>query len=189
MARKRTGKGSLPRRQDGAKGSIMPGKGDRPERSPARSAPANAGTKDPSSNGDTSGRGLGVTRSSTRSGSGAASSSRSRQQVIPDAVANRMARRIAIATGIPTLMGMGVFIASYLVVSRGIFDIPPSATLLASGACFLLGLVGLSYGVLSCSWEDVPGTLLGREQIGVNISRVRDSIRAMRQGASGGTQG
>lgn len=100
-----------------------------------------------------------------------------------------MARRIAIATGIPTVMGMGVFIASYLVVSRGIADIPPSATLVASGACFLLGLVGLSYGVLSSSWEDTPGSLLGREQIGLNISRVRDSVRAMRQGASGSSQG
>lgn len=120
---------------------------------------------------------------------GSSSGRRTNQKVIPDAVANRMARRIAIATGIPTLMGMGVFIASYLVVSRGILDIPPSATLLASGACFLLGLVGLSYGVLSSSWEDAPGTLLGREQIGVNISRLRDSIRAMRQGASGGNQG
>jgi hypothetical protein len=36
----------------------------------------------------------------------------SRQQVIPEAVANRMARRIAIGTGIPTVMGMGVFIGS-----------------------------------------------------------------------------
>jgi hypothetical protein len=108
--------------------------------------------------------------------------------VIPDAVANRMARRIAIATGIPTLMGMGVFIASYFVVSRGLLDIPPVATLLASGGCFLLGLVGLSYGVLSSSWEDGPGTLLGLEQIGLNIARVRTSIRAMRQGGAGGPQ-
>lgn len=99
-----------------------------------------------------------------------------------------MARRIAIATGIPTVMGMGVFIASYVVVSRGILDIPPSTTLVASGACFLLGLVGLSYGVLSSSWEDAPGSLLGREQISLNIGRLRDSIRAMRQGSTDNTK-
>jgi hypothetical protein len=113
----------------------------------------------------------------------------SRQRVIPDAVANRMARRIAIATGIPTLMGMGVFIASYLLVSRGIVDIAPAATLLASGGCFLLGLVGLSYGVLSSSWEDAAGSLLGAEQIGVNIGRLRQSIQAMRQGGAGTSGG
>jgi hypothetical protein len=108
-------------------------------------------------------------------------------QVIPERVANRMARRIAIATGIPTLMGMGVFIVSYLLVSRGIVEIEPVVTLVASGACFLLGLAGLSYGVLASSWEDAPGSLLGIEQIGVNIGRIRASVRAMRQGSGGGT--
>jgi hypothetical protein len=105
------------------------------------------------------------------------------QQVIPDAVANRMARRIAIGTGIPTVMGMGVFIGSYLLVSRHILDIPPGATLAASGACFFLGVLGLSFGVLSASWEEQPGSLLGTEQIGVNIGRLRSSIKAMRQGS------
>jgi len=179
MARKRNAKGSGPRRQEGAAG-------------PAASSGSPSGTagKTPSIPGGATGRGLGSARPTTRTpAAGRSSGKRASQKVIPDAVANRMARRIAIATGIPTLMGMGVFIASYLVVSRGILDIPPSATLLASGACFLLGLVGLSYGVLSSSWEDAPGTLLGQEQIGVNISRLRDSIRAMRQGASGGSQG
>ncbi|MFY8148186.1 MAG: photosystem II biosynthesis protein [Prochlorococcaceae cyanobacterium] len=106
-----------------------------------------------------------------------------RSQVIPDAVANRMARRIAIATGLPTAGGMGVFVASYFLVSRGVLDIPPGVTLLLSGGFFLLGLLGLSYGVLSSSWEEAPGTLLGTEQIGLNISRLRQSVRAMRQGS------
>lgn len=104
------------------------------------------------------------------------------QQVIPEAVANRMARRIALATGIPTVLGMGVFIGSYVAVSRHLLDIPPGATLVASGACFLLGVLGLSYGVLSASWEDQPGSLLGNEQIGVNINRLKTSIKAMRAG-------
>jgi len=107
--------------------------------------------------------------------------SRSSQRAIPDAVANRMMRRIALATGLPTVMGMAVFVGSYLLISRGIANIPPGATLVGSGACFLLGVVGLSYGVLSASWEDTAGSLLGFEQIGVNISRVRQSVRAMGQ--------
>lgn len=105
-------------------------------------------------------------------------------QVIPEAVAQRMLRRIAIATGLPSVVGMGVFVGSYFLVSRQIVDIPPVATLLASGGCFVLGLVGLSYGVLSASWEDSPGSLFGTEQLGVNISRVRSSLKAMRQGGS-----
>jgi hypothetical protein len=122
-------------------------------------------------------------------GASAAPAKAPRQQVIPEAVANRMVRRIAIATGTPTVLGMGVFVASYLLVSRGVADIPPGLTLVGSGAFFLLGLLGLSYGVLSASWEDAPGSLLGIEQIGVNISRVRASVRAMRQGTSGSGSG
>jgi len=106
---------------------------------------------------------------------------RSAQRAIPDAVANRMARRSAIASGLPTLMGMAVFVGSYLLVTREILEIPPAATLVASGGCFLLGLVGLSYGVFSSSWEEQPGSLLGSEQIRVNLSRLRESIRSMRQ--------
>jgi hypothetical protein len=116
-----------------------------------------------------------------RGGNGAGSKG---SQVIPEAVAQRMLRRIALATGVPSLLGMGVFVGSYLLVSRQIVDVPPVATLLASGACFLLGVVGLSYGVLSASWEEAPGTLLGTEQLAVNISRVRSSLRAMRQGGT-----
>ena len=108
----------------------------------------------------------------------------SRQKVIPEAVSNRMARRIAIATGVPTLMGMGVFIGSYLLVTRHIAEVPTGVTLAASGGCFLLGVLGLSYGVLSASWEDAPGSLLGNEQIGVNIGRLRSSLKAMRKGNS-----
>lgn len=110
--------------------------------------------------------------------------SQKRQQVIPEAVSNRMARRIAIATGVPTIMGMGVFIGSYLLVTRHIAEVPTGVTLAASGGCFLLGVLGLSYGVLSASWEDAPGSLLGNEQIGVNISRLRSSLKAMRKGNS-----
>ena len=99
------------------------------------------------------------------------------QQTIPDYVANRMARRVAIATGIPSILGMSTFVASYLLVSKGVLDIPPGVTLVTSGGFFLLGLVGLSYGVLSASWEPGAGSLLGLEQIGLNISRLRSSIR------------
>ena len=102
-------------------------------------------------------------------------------QPIPKDVANRMARRVAIATGLPSLMGMGVFIGSYVLGSRGILDIPPGITLVTSGLFFLLGLVGLSYGVLSASWEPQPGTLLGIEHIKPNLQRLRSSIRAQKQ--------
>jgi hypothetical protein len=81
---------------------------------------------------------------------------------------------------------MAVIVASYLLVSRQILSIPPVVTLLGSGAFFLLGLVGLSYGVVSASWEEAPGSPLGVEQVAKNVGRIRDSVRAMREGSGAG---
>ena len=182
-----TGKGIKPR---GGKGSNAAGK---PSGSPANKAAAGPANKASGNPANKSQGGSGVLGANKSPGGGRSAAGKSssgpgapRQRVIPDAVANRMARRIAIGTGIPTVMGMGVFIASYLLVSRSILDIPPALTLLSSGACFLLGVLGLSYGVLSASWEDAPGSLLGIEQIGKNIERLRQSIRSMRSGSPNG---
>ena len=96
---------------------------------------------------------------------------------IPSYVSNRMARRIAFTTGIPTLSGMGVFIGSYFLISRGIADISPTVTLVSSAICFLVGLLGLSYGILSASWDFNPGSFLGFENIKPNINRMRDAFK------------
>ena len=96
---------------------------------------------------------------------------------IPKYVANRMARRIAITTGIPTLSGMGVFIGSYFLISKGIAEISPTVTLVSSAMCFLFGLLGLSYGILSASWDPSPGSFLGIENIKPNINRMKDAFK------------
>ncbi len=100
-----------------------------------------------------------------------------RESAIPKPVANRMARRIIITTGIPTFSGMGVFVGSYLIVSKGIADIAPGITLITSALCFLIGLIGLSYGILSASWDELPGSLLGFENIRPNIQRMRSAFK------------
>ena len=96
---------------------------------------------------------------------------------IPSYVANRMARRIAFTTGIPTLSGMAVFIGSYFLISKGIADISPTVTLVSSALCFLVGLLGLSYGILSASWDFNPGSFLGFENIKPNINRMKDAFK------------
>ena len=101
-------------------------------------------------------------------------------QTIPPVVANRMARRVAICAATPTAFGMASFLVSYWLVSRQIIDVPPALTLLVSGGFFLLGLLGLSYGLFSSSWLEAPGSLLGFEQIGVNIQRLRNGAVARR---------
>ena len=36
--------------------------------------------------------------------------------------------------------------------------------------------------MLSASWDTSPGSMLGGEQIGLNVGRLRESLRAMRAG-------
>ncbi len=100
---------------------------------------------------------------------------------IPKYVANRMARRIAFTTGIPTLSGMGVFIGSYFLISKGIAEIAPTVTLVTSAICFLVGLLGLSYGILSASWDFNPGSILGFENIKPNINRMKDAFKSSKK--------
>ncbi len=100
---------------------------------------------------------------------------------IPKYVANRMARRIIFTTGIPTLSGMGVFIGSYFLISKGIAEISPTVTLVSSAMCFLVGLLGLSYGILSASWDFNPGSFLGFENIKPNINRMKDAFKSSKK--------
>ncbi len=100
---------------------------------------------------------------------------------IPKYVANRMARRIVFTTGIPTLSGMGVFIGSYFLISKGIAEISPTLTLVSSAMCFLIGLLGLSYGILSASWDFKPGSFLGFENIKPNINRMKDAFKSSKK--------
>ena len=106
------------------------------------------------------------------------SSTSVRKEAIPRYVADRMARRVAVFTGLPTVAGMGVFVGSYLLITQGVADIAPGLTLATSGGFFLLGLVGLSFGVLSSSWEPNPGSVLGFENLRPNIQRMKETIRA-----------
>ena len=100
---------------------------------------------------------------------------------IPKYVADRMARRIFFTTGIPTILGMSVFVGSYIIVTRNIAEIPPSATIATSALFFLLGLAGLSFGILSASWDKEPGSFLGIENIPLNIKRAKAAFKPATQ--------
>ena len=100
---------------------------------------------------------------------------------IPKYVADRMAKRIFFTAGIPTLLGMSVFVISYIIVTRKIAEIPPSSTIAISALFFLLGLGGLSYGILSASWDKSPGSFLGLENISLNIKRAKAAFKPASQ--------
>ncbi|WP_126147491.1 PAM68 family protein [Synechococcus elongatus] len=108
---------------------------------------------------------------------------------IPDAVSQRMLRRILAFSGVPTGLGVAVFFLSYWLVSREIIPLPTSAVVLASMGCFGLGVLGLTYGLLSASWdEQQDGSLLGWDEFRLNGGRMitawRESRAARQQAKS-----
>jgi hypothetical protein len=116
-------------------------------------------------------------RSSSRSPKAASQST-----TIPAVVSRRMVRRMALFSGIPTGLGIVTFIVSYWLLSRHIVDFPKVAVLLSTLGCFGLGVVGLSYGVLSASWEeDVEGSWLGASEFSVNLGRMTGAWRAAKK--------
>jgi len=110
-----------------------------------------------------------------------ANNSKVQSSGIPKYVADRMAKRIFFTAGIPTLLGMSVFVVSYIIVTRKIAEIPPSSTIAISALFFLLGLGGLSYGILSASWDRAPGSFLGLENIPLNIQRAKAAFKPASQ--------
>tara|TARA_Y100001968_G_scaffold158356_1_gene144788 strand:+ start:2566 stop:2955 length:390 start_codon:yes stop_codon:yes gene_type:complete len=112
-----------------------------------------------------------------KDGEGLKVNSKIEESGIPKHIANRMARRVLFTTGLPTLCGMSVFVISYILITKGIADIAPTITLLLSGSFFLLGLLGLSYGILSSSWDNEKGSFLGIENIRPNIKRMKVAFK------------
>jgi predicted RND superfamily exporter protein len=106
----------------------------------------------------------------------------SQESGIPEVVSRRMVSRMVVLCGIPSTMGILVFVISYQLVSHDWVILPNVAVLLASMGCFGLGVVGLSYGALSASWEeDTPGSLLGISEFAVNVKRMTDAWAEARE--------
>ncbi|MGJ3245845.1 MAG: PAM68 family protein [Elainellaceae cyanobacterium] len=103
---------------------------------------------------------------------------------IPEAVSQRMVRRMVLFCGIPTLLGISTFLVSYQIVSRELLELPHSAVLLVSLGFFGLGVLGLSYGAMSASWdEDRRGGFLGLSEFRTNFQRMRQAWQSEKNGS------
>lgn len=98
--------------------------------------------------------------------------------IIPKVVSNRMIRRVGIFSGIPTLLAFLTIPASYLITEQGWIDFPSSVVLFASITFLILGLVGVSYGIISASWdEELNGSALGISEFRLNLGRIQERRR------------
>jgi VIT1/CCC1 family predicted Fe2+/Mn2+ transporter len=102
--------------------------------------------------------------------------SQAKDAAIPEAVSRRMLKRMIIFSGVPTFVGVLIFFASYFLLINQVVELPSYFVLLATLGCFGLGVVGLSYGALSASWdEDRPGHWFGLDEFKVNFGRLTGS--------------
>lgn len=89
---------------------------------------------------------------------------------IPEEVSKRMLRRASWLAGVPTMLGMSAFFINYYLLVNHILELPTWFTYAETLALFGMGFVGLTYGVLSASWEpERDGGLVGLSEFQFNI--------------------
>jgi hypothetical protein len=104
------------------------------------------------------------------------------EMAIPPVVSQRMVRRVAGFCGIPTALGITTLVASYLLTVYTDIKLAPIAVLLVNMGFFGLGVLGITYGVLSASWdEERAGSLLGLSEFSTNWGRMVAVWRETRQ--------
>ena len=104
------------------------------------------------------------------------------EMAIPKVVSQRMIRRVAFFCGVPSALGILTLVSGYLLISVAKVELPPLLILLVNMGLFGLGVIGITYGVLSASWdEDRVGGLLGFSEFGVNFGRMVEAWRETRQ--------
>lgn len=91
---------------------------------------------------------------------------------IPPEVSRRMVRRMLIFSGIPSGIGFSSFFVNYYLMVNHVVALPSYFTLVESLGFFGLGFLGISYGVLSASWDPEPGSLLGIGEFRRNLSNL-----------------
>ncbi len=101
---------------------------------------------------------------------------------IPDVVSKRMGRRMAIFCGIPSVLGMLSLLVFYWLKVNEVVELPPYAAFAVSFGFLGLGVLGLSYGLFSASWdEERAGSTLGGDEFKVNLGRTRDAWKASKK--------
>lgn len=84
------------------------------------------------------------------------------QGVIPEVVTNRMMNRMAFSVGVPLFIGLLFFPFFYYLKVGLKIDVPTWVPFIVSFFFFGSALLGVSYGIVSSSWDPLrEGSLLG----------------------------
>jgi len=99
--------------------------------------------------------------------------------VMPEVVSQRMLRRVVPFAGLPVFGGIVTFAGFYYANTQLELDLPPQIVAYATQALLLLSFAGITYGVMSTSWdEDEEGSLLGFENVRPNMAAMQGTDMA-----------
>ncbi|KAI4314555.1 hypothetical protein L6164_027450 [Bauhinia variegata] len=100
------------------------------------------------------------------------------QGIIPEVVTNRMMNRMAFTVGIPVFIGLLFFPFFYYLKVGLKIDVPTWVPFIVSFFFFGSALLGVSYGIVSSSWDPLrDGSLLGWNEAQKNWPVFWQSIR------------
>lgn len=101
---------------------------------------------------------------------------------MPEIVATRMGRRIALFGGIPFSL-LFAFFGVYFILTYE-FEITVLPAVVAYSTLLLIGAsgVGITYGIFSSSWDpEDEGSALGFDEAKLNLFRARDALLGLRR--------
>mmetsp|Transcript_5268 Transcript_5268/g.10325 ORF Transcript_5268/g.10325 Transcript_5268/m.10325 type:complete len:264 (+) Transcript_5268:3-794(+) len=94
--------------------------------------------------------------------------------VMPEVVSQRMLRRVVPFAGLPVFGSIVLFAGFYFANSQLGLDLPPQIVAYATQALLLLSFAGITYGVMSTSWdEEDEGSALGLTEAIRNVGMMR----------------
>ncbi|CAM6117088.1 unnamed protein product [Calypogeia fissa] len=96
---------------------------------------------------------------------------------VPEVVTNRMLKRIAFTVGLPLVFGLLLFPLFYYLKVVSKLDVPEWLPLIVSMVTFGTAGFGITYGVVSSSWDPArEGSLLGWKEAQVNWPLIWDKF-------------
>lgn len=98
-------------------------------------------------------------------------------EVLPQVVSDRILGRIVRFSGVPLLLGFASGPLAYYYKVSGKGELPKELLYTSGTLVFALAAAGISYGVLSASWDPrKPGSALGVEEFTTNLPIILDKF-------------
>lgn len=97
--------------------------------------------------------------------------------VVPSVITDRMLKRVLIFAGAPVFLGVMLYpLFYYLKVVKQI-EVPYGAVFVTQSLVFGIGLLGISYGAISASWDPSrQGSVLGWNEFKANLAAIRGKL-------------